>query len=194
MKTSDLHEARLIQLQFNKDDPPVEELNVFKGEEVLRENSGPMVRGDARILLSKVAKDDTNKDETSPQLHGFRLLAIVKETGVDDEGLREFRNDYFPYPTYKDQERVFYTALGSGKISLGFNPLGIIKMIQDSFKRIKELGVKSYNMKGEGLIQGGWIIFDKSGVPQAAFQENAKERIPIDDILAELKKIEDQAK
>eukprot|EP00804_Cyclotella_cryptica_P031310 CCRYP_011120-RA/>CCRYP_011120-RA protein AED:0.08 eAED:0.08 QI:81/1/1/1/1/0.66/3/735/118 len=42
MKTSDLHEARLIQLQFNKDDPPVEELNVFKGEEVLRENSGPM--------------------------------------------------------------------------------------------------------------------------------------------------------
>lgn len=48
--------------------------------------------------------------------------------------------------------------------------------------------------KGEGLIQGGWIIFDKSGVPQAAFQENAKERIPIDDILVELKKIADQGK
>ena len=111
-----------------------------------------MVRGDARILLSKIAKDDTNKEESSPQLHGFRLLAIVKETGVDDEGLREFRNDYFPYPTYKDQQRVFYTALGSGKISFGSNPLGIIKMIQDSLKRIKELGVKSYNVKGELLF------------------------------------------
>lgn len=137
-------------------------MDVFTGEEVLRENSGamgslcfvvrrpgwPLVRGDARILLSKIAKG-TNEEDTSPQLLGFKLLAIVKETGVDDEGLREFRNDYFPYPTYKDQERVFYTALGSGKISFGFNPLGIIKMIQDSFKRIKELGVKSYNMKGK---------------------------------------------
>ncbi|KAL7488928.1 hypothetical protein ACHAW6_014512 [Cyclotella cf. meneghiniana] len=185
MKTSDLHEARLVQLQFNKEGPPVEELDVFTGEEVLRENAGP--------TGSLCFVDDTNKEETSPQLHGFRLFAIVKETGVDDEGLREFRNDYFPYPTYKDQQRVFYTALGSGKISFGFNPLGIIKMIQDSLKRIKELGVKSYNVKGEGLIQGGWIIFDKNGVPQAAFQENAKERIPVDDILAELKKIEDRA-
>ncbi len=50
-----------------------------------------------------------------------------------------------------------------------------------------------FTFLGEGLIQGGWIIFDKNGVPQAAFQENAKERIPIDDILAELRKLEDQA-
>lgn len=50
-----------------------------------------------------------------------------------------------------------------------------------------------FTFLGEGLIQGGWIIFDKNGVPQAAFQENAKERIPVDDILAELKKIEDRA-
>lgn len=79
---------------------------------------------------------------------GFKLFALVKETGIDDEGLRDFYNEYFTYPIYKDQERVFYTALGSGKISLGFNPLGIIKMIQDSFKRIRELGVKSWNLKG----------------------------------------------
>lgn len=104
-----------------------------------------MVRADARILQSKI----DNKDGTSPELQGLKVFAIVKETGIDDEGLREFHNEYFKHSTYKDQQRVFYNALGSGKISVGFNPLGFIKMIQDSFKRIKELGIKSYNMKGE---------------------------------------------
>lgn len=81
-------------------------------------------------------------------MHGLKIFAIVKETGIDDAGLNEFYDEYFKYPTYKDHERVFYTALGSGTVSFGFNPLGIIKLIQDSFKRMKELGVKSYNMKG----------------------------------------------
>mmetsp|Transcript_19307 Transcript_19307/g.41720 ORF Transcript_19307/g.41720 Transcript_19307/m.41720 type:complete len:125 (-) Transcript_19307:273-647(-) len=122
-------------------------------------------------------------------MEGFKFLSIVKETGVDNQGLNEFATDYFPYPSYKDQARVFYTALGSGKMS--FNPLGLIKLIRDSMKRIKESGVKSYNMKGEGLIQGGWILFDANGIPKAAFQENAKERIPIDDILLEMQRMKD---
>jgi hypothetical protein len=92
---------------------------------------------------------DEDKNGASSELHGFKVFAIVKETGIDDDGLREFHDEYFAYTTYKDQERVFYTALGSGKISFGFNPLGILKLIQDSFKRIKDLGVKSYNIKGE---------------------------------------------
>lgn len=81
-------------------------------------------------------------------------------------------------------------------------------------KRIKELGVKNYNTKGElminafrsissmpfshiilvlftysgeGFLQGGWILFDREGIPRAAFQENAKQRVPIDDILEEVK-------
>lgn len=45
-------------------------------------------------------------------------------------------------------------------------------------------------MIGEGTIQGGWILFDKNGVPQSAFQEDAKQRIPIDDILSESKKMQ----
>ena len=81
-------------------------------------------------------------------MRGLKIFAIVKETGIDDAGLHEFHREYFKYPTYKDHERVFYNALGSGTISFGFNPLGIIKLIQDSFRRMKELGVQSYNMKG----------------------------------------------
>lgn len=80
------------------------------------------------------------------------MFAIVKETGIDDEGLLEFYKEYFPHPTYKDQGRLFYTALGSGQISVGFNPVSIIKMIQDSLKRINDLGVKSYNIKGEKVL------------------------------------------
>ena len=39
---------------------------------------------------------------------------------------------------------------------------------------------------GEGFLQGGWILFDNEGIPKAAFQENAKKRVPIDDILKEV--------
>jgi hypothetical protein len=39
---------------------------------------------------------------------------------------------------------------------------------------------------GEGFLQGGWILFDKEGIPKAAFQENAKKRVPIEDILKEV--------
>jgi len=193
MKTAALHGANLVHLQFNEKEPLIQELDVYTGKEVLKQNTGPngslcfvvrrpgwpLVRADARILQSKV-----------DELHGLKIFAIVKETGIDDAGLHEFHREYFKYPTYKDHERVFYNALGSGTISFGFNPLGIIKLIQDSFKRMKELGVQSYNMKGEGTIQGGWILFDKNGVPQSAFQEDAKQRIPIDDILSESKKMQ----
>mmetsp|Transcript_42349 Transcript_42349/g.72326 ORF Transcript_42349/g.72326 Transcript_42349/m.72326 type:complete len:81 (-) Transcript_42349:479-721(-) len=61
------------------------------------------------------------------------------------------------------------------------------KWIKESMKKIKELDVKTHNTKGEGWLQGGWILFDPSGTPKAAFQENAKQRVPIDDILKEMK-------
>ena len=140
-----------MHLQFNEKEPLIQELDVYTGKEVLKQNTGPngslcfvvrrpgwpLVGADARILQSKV-----------DVLHGLKIFAIVKETGIDDAGLHEFHREYFKHPTYKDHERVFYNALGSGTISFGFNPLGIIKLIQDSFKRMKELGVQSYNMKG----------------------------------------------
>jgi len=76
-------------------------------------------------------------------------------------------------------------------MSIGYNPLAMIKFIMDSLKRTKELGIKSYNTKGEGFLQGGWILFDKEGIPRAAFQENAKVRVPIDDLLKEVKLMRD---
>jgi len=190
MKTADFHKATLVSLKFDTD-TLVEEIDVFTGKEVLTTDPGPigtlvfvvrrpgwpLVRGDARILQSKI---------NAGEFQGFHVRSIVKETGIDDQGLNEFVTEYFPYSTYKDQARTFYDALGSGKMSIGFNPLAMVRLITDSMTRMKELDVKTYNAKGEGFLQGGWILFDPSGTPRAAFQENAKKRVPINDILEEV--------
>lgn len=135
------------------------------------------MRSDAMILQSLVKKEDSPFD-------GIKLFGIVKETGVDDEGLNDFATEYFPYPLYKDSGLVYYNALGSGKIKLGWNPLAIFKLITDAKKRVK--WVKSHNMKGEGFLQGGWIIFGADGQPKHAYQEDAKQRIPVDKIAEDL--------
>merc|ERR1711937_261435 len=101
--------------------------------------------------------------------------------------------EYFPHPAYKDQARAFYRALGSGKVSIGFNPMTMLKLLGDWKKRIKELDVKSHNLKGEGFVQGGWILFDPDGAPRAAFQENYKKPVPIEDILKEVKLMRSRA-
>ena len=41
----------------------------------------------------------------------------------------------------------------------------------------------SGNLKGEGLIQGGIIIFDKHGKARYAYIEQTGSEIPIDDII-----------
>mmetsp|Transcript_24134 Transcript_24134/g.34516 ORF Transcript_24134/g.34516 Transcript_24134/m.34516 type:complete len:80 (+) Transcript_24134:222-461(+) len=72
---------------------------------------------------------------------------------------------------------------------LGFDPTNIFKLIMNSKQMMQDLKVSSWNTKGEGLLQGGWILFDTDGTPVAAFQEDAKKRIPIDKIIEEATKI-----
>lgn len=142
-----------------------------------------MCRGDGRILQDK---------KNAGEFEGFRFCSVVKETGVDDEGLKEFVTDYFNFDTYKDQALTFYNALGSGKMSINMaNPFAVFAFIMSARKRSKKEGVKWGSMKGEGMLQGGWILFDREGVPQAAFQENVKVRVPIDDILIKVKSMRD---
>ena len=48
--------------------------------------------------------------------------------------------------------------------------------------RLAEKGLEG-NLKGEGMVQGGIIIFDKDGKAQYAYKEETGSPLPIDDIL-----------
>lgn len=118
---------------------------------------------------------------------GFGIFAIIKETGIDDEGLIEFHKSYFPYPTFCDKSYSFYQALGDRKVSINFvfNPLSLFSFICEAYKRITSKGIQG-NFKGEGIVQGGVIIFDKEGKPRHAYEEETGEDLPVKDILAAL--------
>ena len=72
-------------------------------------------------------------------LDGFEIFGIIKEAGVDDDGLAEFHDKYFPYPLYCDKSYAFYHALGDRKVGfqLIWNPLSLFSLLCDTFKRIK---------------------------------------------------------
>jgi hypothetical protein len=122
----------------------------------------------------------------------FGVFGIVKEVGVDDEGLLDFFRDYFSYPIYLDQSQQFYKALGSRQMGLPtWNPIKLWGGFQDLAKRMEDKNLTG-NMKGEGLVQGGVIVFDKRGQPQAVYQEETGQQLPVQDILEALKAIASQ--
>lgn len=118
----------------------------------------------------------------------FKLFGTVKEVGVDDEGLAEFHNDHFDFPIYKDDDLVLYNDFfGKRSIKLTtYNPMKLYRGYKDMNKRLKEKNLDG-NLKGEGMIQGGLILFDKSGVAKFAYEEVIGTPINIDDVVAALK-------
>jgi len=117
---------------------------------------------------------------------GFGMFAIVKETGVDDEGLVDFHDKYFSYPLFCDKSYSFYQALGDRKVSVGIliNPVSLITMACSAYQRITSKGISGNVGKGEGLVQGGIIIFDTKGKPKYAYEEDTGHDLPVKDILA----------
>ena len=70
---------------------------------------------------------------------------------------------------------------------------GIHIVLYKSYRKLSErLQSKNItgNMKGEGLVQGGIIIFDKAGV--AAYREETGSEIPIRDILLAIRAVRDE--
>lgn len=137
-----------------------------------------MCREEALTLSDLAARSDK-------PLNGFGLFGIVKETGVDDRGLAKFHNDFYPHPIYRDDELAFYRALGDRKMGPGsWNPFAIFGKWRKIINRVNGKGIDMSNLKGEGLVQGGVILFDKEGAPRYCYKEVTGEEIPVDDILS----------
>lgn len=142
-----------------------------------------MCREEGLALAELAARSDK-------PLEGFELFGIVKETGVDDEGLREFHKDYYNYPLYKNEGLEFYEALGSGKMGF-FSLLKLMSKFRNVGKRMKSKNIEG-NLVGEGLRKGGVIIFDNNGKPKYSYQEVTGNQMPIDDIEAAIQSVKSQ--
>jgi len=122
---------------------------------------------------------------------GFGLFGVIKETAVDDEGLLEFAQKFFTQTLYRDAELVFYKALGNRKLSILGLVWGMVWNRTETkamSKRLKEKDVEG-NMKGEGLTQGGIVIFDKAGEPKFAYLEETGKDIVVADLVSAVRAV-----
>jgi AhpC/TSA antioxidant enzyme len=126
---------------------------------------------------------------------GFELWGVVKETGVDDKGLMDFKQ-VFPHLLYRDVNMTFYEAFGNKKLSI-WSLLYFLIFRRAEYKqmvaRFEEKGL-SGNLKGEGLVLGGVVVFDAKGQPRYAYkEEDSKQVIPIDDVVSALNALRKEA-
>lgn len=110
------------------------------------------------------------------------MWGIVKEINVDDEGLAEFHHDYFSFPLYRDVNLSVYQALGNRRLKLNtWNPIRMVRGYREMTARLK-LKKISGNLKGEGMVQGGVLVFDKQGELQYAYNEETGSEVNMEDL------------
>mmetsp|Transcript_47721 Transcript_47721/g.57781 ORF Transcript_47721/g.57781 Transcript_47721/m.57781 type:complete len:141 (+) Transcript_47721:411-833(+) len=124
------------------------------------------------------------------EAQGFGFFGVIKEIGVDDEGLMDFSKNHFSsFDLYLDEQLSFYKALGERKmgfstlLSLMMSPLSAWRAMKDIGERQKRKGIEN-NFKGEGALKGGVIVFDAEGRPRYAYLEETGDELPKEDILA----------
>ena len=49
------------------------------------------------------------------------------------------------------------------------------------------------NSLGEGLVQGGVVIFDSAGNPRFAYREKTGDELPVEDIVAAVKSLKSES-
>ena len=121
-------------------------------------------------------------------VQGFRIFGVVKETGVDDEGLADFHKNYFgSNPLYRDTTYAFYQALGDRRVGMGavLNPSALFGILCDVFDRLRRQKIGG-SEKGEGVVQGGIIVFDKDGRPACMYEEEIGNDLRVAEIAAAL--------
>ena len=110
------------------------------------------------------------------------MWGIVKETNVDDAGLAEFHDDYFSFPLYRDVNLAVYQAMGNRRLKLNtWNPIRWVRGYREMTARLKQKNI-SGNLKGEGMVQGGVLVFDKQGELRYAYNEETGSELNMEDM------------
>lgn len=115
--------------------------------------------------------------------------AVVKEIDVDNEGLLTLYQQYFRFPFFRDTKLALYSALGDRRVT-SLNPITLVKRFRAARKRLNEKGMEGNIIgKGEGMILGGIVIFDRKGNLKYAHEEQFGRELPVDEIRAVLKRL-----
>jgi peroxiredoxin len=116
--------------------------------------------------------------------------AVIKEVDVDNEGLLTLYQRYFSFPFFRDPKLALYNALGEGKVGIILNPFRMVTRYNEIRKRLKEKNIEGNMLgKGEGMILGGVIVFDRRGKIRYAHQEAFTRELPVDEIRAALRRV-----
>lgn len=201
MKAASNHLSSAILIALNINKGAVTEETKFAVGSVLEKHAGEygslcfVVRRPGWVLCREHGQQLTELAAHSDKpFDGFGLFGIVKETGVDDEGLSEFYHKNFKYPLYRDEDLFFYDVFfGKKKLglsSLPWNPMKLYKGYKNMNKRMSEKGLEG-NLVGEGIVKGGIILFDKYGIAKFAYEEESGSELPIDEIRKALQAIKD---
>lgn len=104
--------------------------------------------------------------------NNLSLWAIVKDTGVDEEGVLSFYQDFFHFPIYKDEKWQSYKAMGERKLTLTQYIQGYLT----NKSRWDKMGIHMSRAKcRDGWVQGGVLFFQNNKLMQAYEEDFGKE-------------------
>lgn len=111
------------------------------------------------------------------------MIGIVKDN-MDSDGIRIFQERYFPFPLYEDKRKIFYSKLGNRKIfqNIEWNFFKALNVMSRLRKRLRMKGDIAGNFRGEGLLQGGVVLFSRKDGVVYQHNECTGEEIPIEEI------------
>jgi hypothetical protein len=112
---------------------------------------------------------------------------IVKETGVETDGILTFFKDYFHFPLYKDEKWRTYKAMGDRKLS----PLTAIKRALAARSRWAKKGIANEFKAGDIWVQGGVLLF-KNGKLRYACQEDYGRELDINHIRSSIQLLHEE--
>ena len=123
-----------------------------------------------------------------------RLVGVIKEvaptTDAKDDtelGVKDFQDNYFPFPLYLDSDRRFYDViLGNRKLSLGWNPVNWVRWYFQFKDRITAKNITG-NYKGEGFQLGGVLVISKDKGVVYQYEEVTGSELPTDEVASAIR-------